>query len=112
MKWISASIRPHRLDDVRQALAAVGVTGLTVTEIIGYGSQSGRTEIYRGTSIYRDDDARCMIEASVPDDLAEQVAEAICNIARTGKPGDGQVIMRTLNETIRIRTGEQGESAL
>lgn len=112
MKWITAFIRPHRLDDVRMALAAVGVAGLTVTETIGFGSEPGWTEVYRGASYHRDDQARLTVEVCVTDELSEPVVDAISNIARTGRPGDGKIIVRQLTEAIRVRTQEQGNSAL
>jgi len=111
MKWITAYVRPHRLDDIRQALALVGISGLTVIETLGTG-KPGWVEVYRGAEYHRDVEPMCSVELMIADELSDQVIEAICNIARTGKSGDGKILVRELQEIHRIRTGEQGSGAL
>ncbi len=112
MKWITAIIKPFKLDDVRQAIADIGVQGLTVTEVQGFGRQRGHTELYRGAEYRIECLPKTKIELAVDDAIAEQVIEAICNVARTGKIGDGKVFMTELQQTVRIRTGENGAEAL
>ena len=112
MKLITAIIKPFRLDDVRNALGEVGVNGMTVTEVKGFGRQRGHTELYRGAEYVVDFLPKSKIEIAVSDDLAEQAIEAIVSAARTGKVGDGKIFVLPMEEAIRIRTGEQGVDAL
>lgn len=112
MKMISAIIKPFKLDDVREALSDIGVQGITVTEVKGFGRQKGHTEIYRGAEYVVDFLPKVKIELAVPDEMAEQVVEAIINAARTGKIGDGKIFVSALEQAIRIRTGETGADAL
>jgi nitrogen regulatory protein P-II 2 len=112
MKLITAIIKPFRLDDVRNALAEVGVNGMTVTEVKGFGRQRGHTELYRGAEYVVDFLPKAKIEVAVNDDLAERAVEAITNAARTGKVGDGKIFVIDLEQSLRIRTGETGDSAL
>jgi nitrogen regulatory protein PII len=112
MKLISAVIRPHRLDDVRTVVAQMGLVGLTVTEVEEHGAGAPRTEVYRGAEYRFDWEPRMRIEVAVEDGLTDQVVEAICNVARTGRKGDGRVFVSRLEDAIRIRTGETGDSAL
>ena len=112
MKQITAIIKPFKLDEVREALADVGVTGLTVTEVKGFGRQKGHTELYRGAEYVVDFLPKVKVEAVVPDSLAERAIEAVTKAARTGKIGDGKVFVTSLDETVRIRTDERGEAAL
>jgi nitrogen regulatory protein P-II 2 len=112
MKLITAIIKPFKLDDVRQAVADLGVQGLTVTEVHGVGQQDGHNELYRGASYKVDAVAKTKIELAVDDSVTEQVAEAIINVARTGKIGDGKVFVSDLPEAVRIRTGEMGIEAI
>ena len=112
MKMISAIIKPFKLDDVREALSDIGVQGITVTEVKGFGRQKGHTEIYRGAEYVVDFLPKVKIELAVPDDLAEQVVDAIINAARTGKIGDGKIFVSNLEQAIRIRTGETDAEAL
>lgn len=112
MKLITAIIKPYKLDDVRQAIADIGVRGITVTEVKGFGRQRGHTELYRGAEYQVDFVPKTKIELAVDDAIVEQVIEAICNIARTGKIGDGKVFVTPLDAAIRIRTGETGSEAL
>jgi len=112
MKLISAIIKPFRLDDVRNALAEVGVSGMTVTEVKGFGRQHGHTELYRGAEYVVDFLPKSKIEIAVSDDLAERAAEAIISAARTGKVGDGKIFITSIEQTIRIRTGDTGDGAL
>ena len=112
MKLITALIRPFKLEEVRDALSNVGVSGLTVTDVKGFGRQKGHTEIYRGAEYIIDFVPKIKIEAAVPEDLLEKVTEAILTSARTGKIGDGKIFITTLKDTTRIRTGESGESVL
>jgi nitrogen regulatory protein PII len=109
MKLITAIIKPFKLDDVRQAVADIGVQGVTVTEVQGFGRQRGHTELYRGAEYRVDFLPKTKIELAVDDSIAEQVIEAITNVARTGKVGDGKVYVTELKQTVRIRTGELGE---
>ena len=112
MKMITAIIKPFKLDDVRQAVADIGIQGITVTEVKGFGQQRGHTELYRGAEYVVDFLPKSKIELAVADDLVEQVTEAISTAARTGKIGDGKIFVSDLIETIRIRTGETGEAAV
>jgi nitrogen regulatory protein P-II 2 len=112
MKLVIAIIKPFKLDEVRIALSAIGVQGLTVTEVKGFGRQKGHTELYRGAEYAVDFLPKLRIEAAVTDDLLNQVIEAIEQSARTGKIGDGKIFVATLEEVVRIRTGESGEAAL
>lgn len=112
MKLITAIIKPFRLDDVRNALADVGVSGMTVTEVKGFGRQHGHTELYRGAEYVVDFLPKSKIEIAVSDDLAERAVEAIISAARTGKVGDGKIFVTSIEQTIRIRTGDTGDGAL
>ena len=112
MKMITAIIKPFKLDDVRQAVADIGIQGITVTEVKGFGRQRGHTELYRGAEYVVDFLPKAKIELAVTDDIVEQVVEAITNTARTGKIGDGKIFVNTLEQTIRIRTGETGSAAV
>ena len=112
MKMITAIIKPFKLDDVREAVAEIGIQGITVTEVKGFGRQRGHTELYRGAEYVVDFLPKAKIELAVADDIAEQVIEAISTTARTGKIGDGKIFVTDLIETIRIRTGETGSNAV
>jgi nitrogen regulatory protein P-II 2 len=112
MKLITAIIKPFRLDDVRNALSEVGVNGMTVTEVKGFGRQRGHTELYRGAEYVVDFLPKSKVEVAVADDLVERVIEAITNAARTGKVGDGKIFVTDLHQSLRIRTGETGDNAL
>lgn len=112
MKMIAAVIKPFKLDEVREALSTIGVQGITVTEVKGFGRQKGHTELYRGAEYVVDFLPKVKIEVAVSDELAEQVIEAIENASRTGKIGDGKVFVYDLEQVVRIRTGETGKEAL
>jgi nitrogen regulatory protein P-II 2 len=112
MKLITAIIKPFRLDDVRNALSEVGVNGMTVTEVKGFGRQRGHTELYRGAEYVVDFLPKSKIEIAVSDEMAERAIEAIVNAARTGKVGDGKIFVSDVEQTIRIRTGDTGDGAL
>ena len=112
MKQITAIIKPFKLDEVREALAEAGVTGLTVTDVKGFGRQKGHTELYRGAEYVVDFLPKVKVEAVVPDALVERAIEAITKAARTGKIGDGKIFVRDMEQVIRIRTGETGEQAV
>jgi len=112
MKMITAIIKPFKLDDVRQAVADIGIQGITVTEVKGFGRQRGHTELYRGAEYVVDFLPKAKIELAVADELLDQVVEAISNTARTGKIGDGKIFVSDLQEAIRIRTGETGAEAV
>lgn len=112
MKMITAIIKPFKLDDVRQAVADIGIQGITVTEVKGFGRQRGHTELYRGAEYIVDFLPKAKIELAVVDDIAEQVVEAIAGAARTGKIGDGKIFVSEISEAIRIRTGETGSEAV
>jgi nitrogen regulatory protein P-II 2 len=112
MKLITAIIKPFKLDDVRQAVADIGVQGITVTEVQGFGRQRGHTELYRGAEYRVDFLPKTKIELAVDDSVAEQVIEAITNVARTGKIGDGKLFVFNLEQAVRIRTGETGVEAV
>jgi len=109
---VSAVIKPFRLDDVRSALSDIGINGLTVYEVKGFGRQKGHTELYRGAEYVVDYIPKVKIEVAVDDDLAEQVIDTIIDAARTGKIGDGKIFVTNLENVVRIRTGESGSSAL
>ena len=112
MKLITAVIKPFKLDEVRQALLSVGVTGLTVMDVKGYGRQKGHTELYRGSEYEVDLLPKTKIEIAVSDDKADEVIEAICASANSNKIGDGKIFVVDLNQLVRIRTGDLNEDAL
>jgi nitrogen regulatory protein P-II 2 len=112
MKLITAIIKPFKLEDVRDALHEIGVLGITVTEVKGFGRQKGHTELYRGAEYVVDFLPKVKIEIGIPADMADKVIDAITNAANTGKIGDGKIFVSTLEQTIRIRTGETGPEAL
>jgi nitrogen regulatory protein P-II 2 len=112
MKFVTAIIKPFKLDEVREALSAVGVQGITVTEVKGFGRQKGHTELYRGAEYVVDFLPKVKIEAAVQTELLEQVIEAIEKSANTGKIGDGKIFIFDLEQAVRIRTGETGPEAL
>lgn len=112
MKIITAIIKPFKLDDVRQALGDIGVQGLTVSEVKGFGRQKGHTELYRGAEYVVDFLPKVKLEVAIDDDLLDQVIEAIQASANTGKIGDGKIFVTPLEQVVRIRTGESGSSAL
>ncbi len=112
MKKVEAIVKPFKLDEVREALAEVGVSGLTVTEVKGFGRQKGHTELYRGAEYVVDFLPKVKIEVVVTDSLVDQVVEAIVKSARTGKIGDGKIFVTEVEQVVRIRTGEQNEAAV
>ena len=112
MKLITAVIKPFKLDDVREALSQIGIQGITVSEVKGFGRQKGHTELYRGAEYVVDFLTKIKIEAAVKSDLVDQTIEAITNAAHTGKIGDGKIFVTSLEQTIRIRTGETGDAAV
>lgn len=112
MKLITAIIKPFKLDDVREALSEIGVAGITVTEVKGFGRQQGHTELYRGAEYVVDFLPKVKIEAAVDSDLVDKAVEAITKAANTGKIGDGKIFITNLEQAIRIRTNETGPSAL
>ena len=112
MKLISAIIKPFKLDDVRAALSEIGVSGMTITEVKGFGRQRGHTELYRGAEYVVDFVPKTRIEVAVKDALVEQVVEAIIGAAKTGKVGDGKIFITELERVLRIRTGETDDQAL
>ena len=112
MKLVTAIIKPFKLDEVREALAAVGVQGITVTEVKGFGRQKGHTELYRGAEYVVDFLPKVKVEAAIRDDMVDQVIETIEKAASTGKIGDGKIFVFDVEQVIRIRTGETGEDAL
>lgn len=112
MKKIEAIIKPFKLDDVKESLKEIGVQGLTVTEVKGFGRQKGHTELYRGAEYVIDFLPKIKLEIVVPDDMVTKVVDAILESARTGKIGDGKIFILDMEEVIRIRTGERGEDAL
>ncbi len=112
MKMITAIIKPFKLDDVRQAVADIGIQGITVTEVKGFGRQRGHTELYRGAEYVVDFLPKAKIELAVADDIADQVIEANTDAARTGKIGDGKIFVSDVEQAIRIRTGETGAAAV
>ena len=112
MKMITAIIKPFKLDDVREALSEMGVQGITVTEVKGFGRQKGHTELYRGAEYVVDFLPKVKVEVAVGADIAEKVIDAIRGAANTGKIGDGKIFVSTVEEVVRIRTGETGAEAL
>ena len=112
MKLISAVIKPFKLDDVRDALSELGIQGLTVTEVKGFGRQKGHTELYRGAEYIVDFLPKVKIEVALDDELVDKVIEAICGATNTGKIGDGKIFVSSLEHVVRIRTGETGVEAL
>ncbi len=112
MKMITAIIKPFKLDDVREALSEIGVQGITVTEVKGFGRQKGHTELYRGAEYVVDFLPKVKVEVAVAADIAEKVIEAIRGAANTGKIGDGKIFVSTVEQVVRIRTGETGAEAL
>ena len=112
MKLITVIVKPFKLDDVREALAEVGVSGLTVTEVKGFGRQKGHTELYRGAEYVVDFLPKVKIEVVCEDDLVERAVEAITNAARTGRIGDGKIFIVPVEDAVRIRTGERGRDAI
>jgi nitrogen regulatory protein P-II 2 len=112
MQLVTAIIKPFKLDDVRDALAEIGVSGITVTEVKGFGRQKGHTELYRGAEYIVDFLPKIKLETAVTNDLVERVVEAIVQSAATGKIGDGKVFVSKLEEVVRIRTGETGAQAI
>jgi len=112
MKLVSAIIKPFKLDDAREALSEIGVQGITVTEVKGFGRQKGHTELYRGAEYVVDFLPKVKIEIAIADDLLDQVIEVLSKSAQTGKIGDGKIFVYSLEQAIRIRTGETGNEAL
>ena len=112
MKMVTAIVKPFKLDEVREALSAIGVQGVTVTEVKGFGRQKGHTELYRGAEYVVDFLPKVKIEAAVDDAIVDRVIEAVESAARTGKIGDGKIFVSTLEQVVRIRTGETGKDAL
>lgn len=112
MKLVTAIIKPFKLDEVREALSAIGVSGVTVTEVKGFGRQKGHTELYRGAEYVVDFLPKVKIEAAIKSDMLEQVIEAIEKAANTGKIGDGKIFVTQVEQAVRIRTGESGSNAL
>ena len=112
MKKIEAIIKPFKLDDVKEALTELGVVGMTVTEVRGFGRQKGHTELYRGSEYTIDFLPKVKIEVAVPDPMVDKVVAVICSAAKTGSIGDGKVFVLPLGEVMRIRTGERGEAAI
>ena len=112
MKLITAIVKPFKLDDVRESLSEIGVQGITVTEVKGFGRQKGHTELYRGAEYVVDFLPKVKIEVAVAEGMVDQTIEAITKAANTGKIGDGKVFVSTLEQVIRIRTGETGEDAI
>lgn len=112
MKLVSAIIKPYKLDEVREALGEIGVQGITVTEVKGFGRQRGHTELYRGAEYIVDFLPKVRLDVALEDDRVDTAIETICNAARTGKIGDGKIFVQPLEQTVRIRTGEAGAEAL
>ena len=112
MKKVEAIVKPFKLDEVREALSELGVTGLTVTEVKGFGRQKGHTELYRGAEYVVDFLPKVKVEVIVPDSLVERAIEAVIKAARTGKIGDGKIFVTNVEQAVRIRTGESGEAAV
>lgn len=112
MKKIEAIIRPFRIDDVREALAEIGVKGMTLTEVKGYGRQKGHTELYRGSEYQIDFLPKIKLEVVVADGIAEKVVDTIIKAAKTGQVGDGKIFVSHVDDAVRVRTGESGEAAL
>lgn len=112
MKKVEAILKPFKLDDVRESLSSIGISGLTITEVKGFGRQKGHTELYRGAEYKVDFLPKIKVELVVPDELVDRVIETITEAARTGKIGDGKIFVYDVLQAIRIRTGEQDEQAL
>jgi nitrogen regulatory protein PII len=112
VKKIEAIVRPSRLEEIKDALTAIGVTGMTVSEVKGFGRQRGHTELYRGAEYVIDFLPKMRIETVVRDEIADQVIDAISNATRTGKLGDGKIFVIDIEEAVRLRTGERGDNAL
>ena len=112
MKMVTAVIKPFKLDDVREALSTIGVQGITVSEVKGFGRQKGHTELYRGAEYVVDFLPKTKVEVAVSDEMLEQTIEAVSASAQTGNIGDGKIFVTSLEESVRIRTGETGEAAL
>ncbi len=112
MKLVSAIVKPFKLDDVREALSDIGVQGITVTEVKGFGRQKGHTELYRGAEYVVDFLPKVKLEVVIKDDLTDSVVEAISKAANTGKIGDGKIFVSSVEQAIRIRTGESGDDAI
>ena len=112
MKMVTAIIKPFKLDDVREALSDLGVSGMTVTEVRGFGRQKGHTELYRGAEYAVEFMPKCLVQVAVREDMVEPVIDAVLGAARTGKVGDGKVFVAPIEHTVRIRTGEQDDAAL
>ena len=112
MKLVTAILKPFKLDDVREALSEIGVTGITVTEVKGFGRQKGHTELYRGAEYVVDFLPKARVDVAIADDQLEQAVEAISKSANTGKIGDGKIFVLPVEEAIRIRTGESGRDAI
>ena len=112
MKLVTAIVKPFKSDDVREALSEIGISGITLTEVKGFGRQKGHTELYRGAEYVIDFLPKAKIEVAVEDGIVDQVIEAICKAANTGQIGDGKIFVSNLEQTIRIRTGETGNDAL
>jgi len=112
MKKVEAIVKPFKLDEVREALSEIGVTGLTVTEVKGFGRQKGHTELYRGAEYVVDFLPKAKVEVILADSLVERAIEAIVKAARTGKIGDGKIFVTSVEQVVRIRTGESGEAAV
>ncbi|MGM0701952.1 P-II family nitrogen regulator [Halomonas faecis] len=112
MKLVTAIIKPFKLDDVRESLSEIGVQGITVTEVKGFGRQKGHTELYRGAEYVVDFLPKVKVEIAVDDDMAEKVIDAVTQVANTGKIGDGKIFVTPLEQVIRIRTGETGKDAV
>jgi len=112
MKKVEAIIKPFKLDDVREALSEIGITGMTVTEVKGFGRQKGHTELYRGAEYVVDFLPKVKVEAVLADDQVDRAVEAIAQAARTGKIGDGKIFITTVERVVRIRTGEEGTDAI
>ncbi|MBF0163505.1 MAG: P-II family nitrogen regulator [Magnetococcales bacterium] len=112
MKWVTAIIKPFKQDDVREALTAIGITGMTVTEVRGFGRQKGHTELYRGAEYQVDFLPKIKVDIAVSDDRLDQVVDAIREAAKTGKIGDGKIFVMPIEQAVRIRTGETGSDVL
>ena len=112
MKLVTAIVKPFKLDDVREALSEIGVQGMTVTEVKGYGRQKGHTELYRGAEYVVDFLPKIKLEIAIDDDILDRALEAIANAANSGKVGDGKIFVTPLEQVVRIRTGETGPSAV
>ncbi|MBS9404627.1 P-II family nitrogen regulator [Halomonas sp. TRM85114] len=112
MKLVTAIIKPFKLDDVRESLSEIGVQGITVTEVKGFGRQKGHTELYRGAEYVVDFLPKVKLEVAIDDDMADKVIDAITQVANTGKIGDGKIFVMPMEQVIRIRTGETGKDAV